>query len=225
VTADFERQALAGLPAEVVMARLPAGRHGLPRSFVAHNQRLRVVAALLRLLPEHGYSALTIGHITREAGVSRAAFYEQFSGKEDCFLATYEVASRWLREGVSATVDGIADWEERVRTGVAEALRLLAANPLVAHLMAIEVYRAGEVVWERHQETLDGFAAALRAGHPGRVDLPDDMANLLLGGVVTLVARYVSSGRAEQLPEATEALVGFLLIPYLGGEEPGATLA
>jgi hypothetical protein len=72
---------------------------------------------------------------------------------------------------------------------------------------------------------LDRFAAALRADHPGRPELPEDLASLLLGGVVALIARYVDGDRAEQLPEATAALVGFLLIPYLSGEGPDATLA
>lgn len=207
------------------MARLPAGRHGLPRSFVAHNQRLRLLAAMLRLLPANGYLSLTLGQLTAEAGVSRAAFYGQFSSKEECFLAAYDVASEWLCEGVQAGVDGIGVWDERVRQGVSAALRLLSANPPVAHLLAVEVYRAGEAAWARQQALLDRFAAALQAGHPGRAELPDDIADLLLGGVVSLIGRYVATGEVERLPEATGALVDFILIPYLGGGESGATLS
>jgi AcrR family transcriptional regulator len=221
----FEPDALVGLPPELAMARLPPGRHGLPRSFVAHNQRLRIVAAMLRGLPQHGYPATTIGHITQEAGVSRAAFYQQFGSKEDCFLATYDVASRWFCESVERAVAAEDEWPVRIRTGAAEALRLLAANPPVAHLMAVEALQAGRAARQRHQAMLDRFAAALRADHPGRPGLPDDLADLLLGGVVSLIARYVDSDRAERLSEATMALVEYLLIPYLGAEETEASLA
>ncbi len=221
----FEPGALAGLPAEVALARLPAGRHGLPRSFVAHNQRLRMVAAMLRLLPEHGYPALTIGHLTREARVSRAAFYEQFADKEDCFLVTYDVASRWFCEQIEATVAGEDDWRARIRTGAAETLRLLAGNPPVAHLMGVEVLQVGRPARERQQAMLERFAAVLRADHPGREGLPDDLADLLLGGVVSLIARYVDADRAERLPEATRVLVEYLLIPYIGAEEARVALA
>lgn len=220
----FEAGGLDGLPVEVAMARLPAGRHGLSRAFVSQNQRLRLLAAMLRLLPERGYPALTIGEITGEAGVSRAAFYQQFSSKEECFLAALDVASRWLCEGVEAAVAGVEQWQERVAAGVAAALRLLAANPLVAHLMAVEVYRVGAAAHKRQDAMLDRFATVLRDGHPGRPGLPDDMADLLLGGVVSLIGRYVASGESERLPEATESLVDFILIPYLSGGEPGATL-
>ncbi len=221
----FEPDALAGLPPELAMARLPTGRHGLPRAFVAQNQRLRLIAAMLRVLPLHGYPAITIGHITGEAGVSRAAFYQQFAGKEDCFLATHEVASRWFCGSVERAVADQEEWPARIRTGAAEALRLLAANPLVAHLMAVEALQAGPLARERQQAMLDRFAAALRADHPGRAELPDDLADLLLGGVVALIARYVDSDRAERLPDATAAMVEYLLIPYLGAEETEASLA
>jgi AcrR family transcriptional regulator len=208
-----------------MMARLPTGRHGLPRSFIESNQRLRIIAALLWVLPERGYATTTIGDVTAEARVSRAAFYANFKDKQDCFLATFDLCARWFCEHVEAAVAEHSDWRGRVRAGAAEALRLLAANPLVAHLIAIEAAQAGQVGRERRQSLLDRFAVVLRAHHPGRPDLPDDLADLLLGGVVSLIARYVDAGRTEQLPEATRTLVEFVLIPYLGAEEAHAALA
>ncbi len=213
------------LPAELAMARLPAGRHGLPRSFVTENQRLRIVAALLRVLPERGYPATTIADITREAGVSRAAFYELFADKEECFLVTYDLVGGWFCGRVEGAVAAEPDWRDRIRVGAAEALHQLGANPLVAHLIAIEVPQAGRPARERQQALMDRFAVALRADHPGREGLPDDLADLLLGGVVPLVARYVDGDRAERLPEATRVLVEYLLIPYIGAEETSAVLA
>ena len=213
----FDPDALAGLPPEVALARLPPGRHGLPRSFVAGQQRLRILAGMLRALPEHGYPATTIAHVTGEAGVSRAAFYEQFANKEECFLATYEMASEWFCGRVERAVAG-EPWPARVRTGVAEALSLLAANSAVAHLIAVEALQAGPAARERQQGCLSRFAAAVAPGEARRAEVPPELEELLLGGVVSLIARYVDSGRAEQLPEATSILVESQLIPYLGGD-------
>lgn len=217
----FEPDVLEDLPAGLALGRLPVGRHNLPRSFVARNQRLRIVAGMLRALSRHGYPATTIGHITREAGVSRAAFYKQFAGKEECFLATYDLASEWLCERVEQVVAGEEEWEAGVRAGVEEALGLLAANPDVAHLIAVEAPQAGRAARERQQACFARFAAALRAGRHRRAEPPSDLEELLLGGAVLLIARYVDTGRAERLPEATAELVERLLIPYLGPEEGG----
>jgi AcrR family transcriptional regulator len=217
----FEPDALAELPIELALSRLPVGRHGLPRSFVVRNQRLRIVAAMLRVLPQHGYPETTIGHLTGEAGVSRAAFYRQFASKEACFLATYDLAGQWLYERVErAAATGDAEWPTRVSAGVAEALRLLAANTPLAQILTVEALQAGPAARERQQACLARLAEALRLGRPRRTKLPADLEELLLGGVFSLIARYVDNGQAEQLPDATSELVQYLLIPYL---EPGET--
>jgi len=210
----------ADLDSGLALSRLPAGRHRLPRAFVARNQRLRLIAAMLRVLPQHGYPGTTIGQVTAAAGVSRAAFYAQFEGKEDCFLATYELAGGWLCERVERAAGAGEDWPGRVRAGIAEALRLLAANPPLARLFAVEVLQAGAAARERQQARLGRLAAALRAGRPSSEQLPAELEEMLLGGFVTTIGRYVDAGRTEQLPEATAELVEYLLIPYLG---PGET--
>jgi AcrR family transcriptional regulator len=217
----FEPGDLAGLPAELALARLPPGRHGLPRAFVASNQRLRIIAGILRVLPRQGYPGTTIGHVTTEAGVSRAAFYQQFESKEDCFLAAYQVASEWLCERIEAAVGSGDEWADRVRSGVSEMGRLLTGNPAVAHLIAVEAVQAGDAARQRQQAFLTRFAAALRAGRHGPAEVPAELEELLLGGVVSLIARYIETGRAQQLPEATARLVEDLLIPYLGEHEIG----
>ncbi len=214
----FDPAGLAELPDELALGQLPPGRHGLPRSFVVRNQRLRIVAALLRMLPLHGYAETTIGHITREAGVSRQAFYSQFAGKEECFLEAYDLASAWLCAGVE---DAVANdpWPARVRTGVGTLLRLLAANPPLAHLIAIEALQAGTAARKRQQASLARLAEILGLGRPERPELPGDLEQLLLGGALSVLARQVENDKIEQLPEIEAALVECLLIPYLGPEE------
>lgn len=214
----FDPAGFAELPDRLALGQLPPGRHGLPRSFVIRNQRLRIVAALLRMLPLHGYSETTIGHITQEARVSRQAFYRQFSSKEECFLETYGLSSAWPCDRVEDAV-GSKPWPVRVRTGVAEILRLLAANPLLAHLIAIESLQAGAAARKRQQASLARLAEILRLGRPERPELPGDLEQLLLGGALSVLARHVENGEIEQLPEIEAALVECLLIPYLGPAE------
>jgi len=217
----FEPDALAAdLDPELALSRLPAGRHRLPRSFVARHQRMRLIGAMLQVLPRHGYPRVTIGHLAREAGVSRAVFYAQFESKQECFLAAYDLAGEWLCERVERVVDAGDEWPARVHAGVAEALRLLAANPPLARLFAIEALQAGPAARERQQACLARFAAPLRAGRPAADRLPAELEEMLLGGVIATIGRYVDADRIEQLPEATAELVEYLLIPYLG---PGET--
>jgi AcrR family transcriptional regulator len=70
--------------------QLPSGRHGLLRSFVAANQRERILAAVTQAAAELGYAEMSVEAIIVRAGVSRRTFYEHFKNKEDAFLAAYD---------------------------------------------------------------------------------------------------------------------------------------
>src|SRR5712691_7213909 len=70
--------------------QLPSGRHGLLPTFVAANQRERIMAAVGPAVTELGYPEMSVEAIVARAGVSRRTFYEHFKNKEDAFLAAYD---------------------------------------------------------------------------------------------------------------------------------------
>jgi AcrR family transcriptional regulator len=208
----FEPEQLPGLPVELALSRLPSGRHGLPRSFVARNQRLRIIAAMLRVLPQRGYTAMTIGDLIKEAGVSRAAFYGQFETKEECFLATYDIAAQWVCDRVERVASNVHRWPESAHAGVEEAMQLLAANPDVANLIAVEALQAGGAARRRRQVCIERLAEILRAGRPPDAELPEELEELLIGGTLSLIGRYVDTGRVDRLPDATVDLMALYFL-------------
>ena len=70
--------------------RLPGGRHGLQPSFVAANQRERMLSAVAQATAELGYPDASVEAIIARAGVSRRTFYQHFKNKEAAFLAAYD---------------------------------------------------------------------------------------------------------------------------------------
>src|SRR5215475_6477803 len=72
--------------------QLPGGRHGLLPSFVAANQRERILSAVAQATAELGYAEMSVEAIITRAGVSRRTLYEHFKNKEDAFLAAYDAA-------------------------------------------------------------------------------------------------------------------------------------
>jgi AcrR family transcriptional regulator len=211
-----------GYPPE--LARLPPGRHGLPREFVAHNQRERLIAGLAEAVAENGYSGTTIAHITSHAAVSRRTFYEHFSSKDECFVAAYDTVMGELRERVSQGFEEADDWPHSVRAGIAAMLAFLAAEPHLARLCMVEALVAGPVVVERYDAAIQSFVPYFQSGREGRS--PEVLARLsptteeaLVGGMVSLISRRIIAGKAEQLEELLPDLVEFTLTPYLGSEE------
>lgn len=56
--------------------KLPPGRHGLPKDFVAANQLNRLLEGFAAAVAERGYPATTVTDVTLRAAVSRRTFYE-----------------------------------------------------------------------------------------------------------------------------------------------------
>jgi AcrR family transcriptional regulator len=211
-----------GYPPE--LARLPPGRHGLPREFVTHNQRERLIAGLAEAVAENGYSGTTIAHITRHAAVSRRTFYEHFSSKDECFVAAYDTVMVELRERVSEGFEEADDWPHAVRSGIAAMLAFLAAEPQLARLSMVEALVAGPVVIEHYDAAIQSFVPYFRSGREGRP--PEVLARLsptteeaLVGGMVSLISRRIIAGKAGDLEELLPDLVEFTLTPYLGSQE------
>jgi AcrR family transcriptional regulator len=206
------------------LARLPPGRHGLPREFVIHNQRERLIAGLAEAVAENGYSGTTIAHITRHAAVSRRTFYEHFSSKDECFVAAYDTVMEELRELVSDAFDKEDDWAHAVQAGIAAMLGFLTAQPSLARLCMVEALVAGPVVVERHDAAIESLIPYFKAGREGRSAevlsrLSPTTEEALVGGMVSLISRRIFAGRTEELPSLLPDLVEFALTPYLGGTE------
>jgi AcrR family transcriptional regulator len=124
-------------------ARLPRGRHGLPREQVVRSQRDRMLRALARTMADKGYVATTVADVLRAAGVSRETFYEQFKSKEDCFAHAYEAAGGILLSGLAEAQSGEGDALQRMGRTLRVYLDTLAAESDFARLFLVEVYVAG----------------------------------------------------------------------------------
>jgi AcrR family transcriptional regulator len=206
------------------LARLPPGRHGLPREFVTHNQRERLIAGLAEAIAENGYSGTTIAHITRAAAVSRRTFYEHFASKDECFVAAYDTVMKELQERVSAAFDEAEEWPRAIRGGIEAMLSFLAAEPNLARLCMVEALVAGPAVVERYDAAIQSFVPYFQEGRKGRP--PEVLSRLsstteeaLVGGMVSLISRRIIAGKAEELEELLPDLVEFTLTPYLGSAE------
>jgi AcrR family transcriptional regulator len=182
--------------------KLPPGRHGLPRQFVLHNQRARLVDAATQVFGTRSYAEARVADVLELAAISRKTFYEQFRDKEDCFLAAYEAAAQRADEAIRAAARGKHDWAAQMRAGVDALLCFLADEPELARLLVVEVMGAGPAARKRRDQVIDAFEAIL-AGEGDTHGVP---AELVVGGFWEVVHHRVSTDRSDELPGLTSAL-------------------
>jgi AcrR family transcriptional regulator len=194
--------------------RLPPGRHGLPREFVAENQRERLLNGVVEAVAEHGYNATTIGAITAAAQISRRTFYEYFPDKEGCFLAAYEMIDAHVRESMLAAGDPAAPWPEQVEARLAALLDVLSRDLAVARFYLTEPLAAGGEISARYRDAMQLLAETIRPrGGPAEIDV-EVRDQVLMGGIATLIARRLNAGEPARLPELLPDLTSLVQRPY-----------
>ena len=187
--------------------RLPPGRHGLPRDFVAENQRERLLNGVVEAVAADGYNATTIGRIAEASKVSRKTFYEHFEGKEDCFLAAYEMIDAHAGAAMLAAAGPKEPWPERVEARLAALLDLFSRDPVVARFYLVEPLAAGGEVAARYRDAMQLLAELLRpdAGPSG---VGAEVRNqALMGGITTLIRRRLAAGDPTGLPSLLPDLI------------------
>jgi len=199
--------------------QLPPGRHGLARSFVARNQRERILAAVAQVASSRGYGAMSVQDIVREAGVSRRTFYEQFKNKDQAFLAAYDGSSALLIASIRRALEAESTPETKISAGFAAFLELLSASPAFAKMCIVEVLAAGPEAIARRARTMEEFTEMFESvAHEA---LGDDapsplIAETIVGGVYETVYRRIARGETAELPRLLPDLVESALLPYLG---------
>jgi AcrR family transcriptional regulator len=207
---------------EEELGPLPAGRHGFSREQVVHNQRERLIAGLAAAVAEHGYGAVTITHITQEARVSRRVFYENFEGKDDCFLAAFDVVVGHIRDLAAEVVAPIPDWPHQAIAASRALLAFLAAEPELARLCLVESQSAGPNIAARFHEVVQEAVPLLRLGRGEREraqELPETTEESIVGALVLLASRKIAAGEADRLEDLLPDFSEFVLTPYLGAGE------
>jgi AcrR family transcriptional regulator len=178
-----------------------------------------VIAALADEVAEKGYRAVTIADIVRRAGIARNTFYENFTGKEDCFLAASELAAKEaLRRVVDAAVE-VDTWPARVEAGLAAFLDYVASEPALARTCIVEALSAGPAAVHRYERSVQAFVPLFRMGRkvsPHGRQLPSTIEEAVVGGIFWVIYQRLVSGDGERIAELLPELVEFALTPYLG---------
>lgn len=193
--------------------RLPSGRHRIPRGEVVRNQRARIMAATVDVVATHGYELAVVERIASRAGVSRRTFYEQFSGKEDACICTYEAEARLLQRRVSRAGRGAVGLDGAVSAGLEVVLGTFGADPALARLLTVEVLTAGPALLARRDRRMRAFAGQLEAAARRRSGgaLSPLAAQGLVGAIYELVYQRVVAGATDVLPALHADLLAFCL--------------
>jgi AcrR family transcriptional regulator len=120
---------------------VPRGRHAPPLDVRLGVQRERLFEAAAAVFARVGYAEASAEAISREAGMSKATFYEHFANKEECILALFDAAAAQVNRAMAAAGSGRAydSYDEHVAAGVRAFLDTLAVHRNSAQTLLVEI--------------------------------------------------------------------------------------
>ena len=195
--------------------QLPSGRHGLKRSFVAANQRERILSAVAKAVAALGYAETSVEAIIERAGVSRRTFYDHFKNKEDAFLAAYDAAIHQQVKYVRLAYLKQSTVRERLRAGIGAYLEFLANEPEFARMCIVEALAAGPRALARRSAAVRMFTEIIEDNiHELDPDcqIAELAAETIVGGIHEVVFSRILADRTDELPGLVDDLLTTILM-------------
>ena len=177
-----------------------------------------------------GYAGTSVAHVTTRAGVSRKSFYEQFTDKQDCYFAAYDMAMEIQGASVvraTRHLDAKASPIEYFRAVVRAFLEGIAAHPAAARTLLIELYAVGPEASRRKSGRGRMAMGALMAP----LGLTDESGRLsfhgriIVGAIASLAQQLVAEDRTSEAPDLCDPFVDWVarhLDCLPGGEQSDA---
>ena len=203
---------------------VPRGRHAPPLEVRLSVQRRRLFEAAADVFARVGYAEASAEAISREAGMSKATFYEHFANKEECILALFdEAATEVMRAMVGGAPTTRATPPTRSAWPPACTPSWRRSPPIRPRRRRCSCRSSapGPRAAARRDAILDAFAeslyrdnqrAAPQYGAPTFAS-PDD-AFAIIGASVELVSRSLRTGRPADVlalePVITRLMLGVL---------------
>jgi AcrR family transcriptional regulator len=199
---------------EPLFPRLSGGPGKLGPEEVARHQRGRLELAMVEAVARHGFAGTTLRELVTLAGVSKSTFYEHFTSKEGCFLATYDSLVGQMAARIEAAYGGPGDLPSRRLAAVAELMNAVLEEPAVASFVIVDSLTLGSVGIQHREKAWEMFER-MAWRELGAERAPSDAASIsaraVMSGLAGVVYRRLRSGRVAELPSLVGPLVDWAL--------------
>lgn len=175
------------------------------------------MAALAESVTQRGYADLTVEDVIARAGVSRRTFYDQFSNKQEAFLAAYDEVTTQLLDNIQVALRSARTFEHGVERCLEAFLYYLAVEPAFAHMCIVDVLAAGQPAIERRNRVINTFLDLFEQAAGTLPKRPPPLTSeAVVNAIHGVVYARIADDRTDELPGLLPDLLYASLLPYLG---------
>ena len=181
---------------------------------VKSDTRSRIIASARTLFASQGYQKTTVVDISRRAGLSEAALYEYFRGKEDLLLTIPDLWAAELMADLEDQLFGVRGASNRLRKYVWWYMRRVEQAPLDAKIVYLYLKANANFMTTEVYANVKALYAALleifeegRASGEFRPELdPAAARDMVVGTVDHMITGWVLKDMTYSLFDRLEAV-------------------
>lgn len=193
------------------------------------NTKSRIIESAKKLFADQGYQKTTVVDISRQAGLSEAALYEYFQGKEDLLLTIPDLWVSELIGDLKGQLFGIKGAINKLRKFLWWYLRRIEEAPLDAKIvylflktnanfMKTEVYSNVKTLYSY---LLDIFEEGRTSGEMKSELNPYYARDIFIGTMEHIVTRWLLKERSYSLFDNLEEIFDLMIDGFrANGSEP-----
>jgi AcrR family transcriptional regulator len=180
-------------------------------------KRQRILQGMLESVGTQGYERTTVEDAIRAAGLYRQAFYDNFDGKEDCYLQALDAGAAWVELAMREAAAGETGWRAQLRGALRGLLRFLDEQPQVGRALLVEVHAAGPQAVSKRTEAMERAAAMVdRARGEGDDRAPAISAEAVVAGLLAVLHSRLADNRSDGYGRLLPELMYLAVLPYFG---------
>lgn len=180
---------------------------------------------MLEAVGTKGYEGTTVQDAIANAGLYRQAFYDNFEGKEDCYLQALDAGSAWVELAMREAATGEIDWRGSLRGALRGLLLFIDEQPEIGRALLAEVHAAGPRAVEKRTEAMERAVAMIDLAREESVGMaPAISAEAVAAGILAVLHSRLAAGQETGFGRLLPELMYLAVLPYFGADAAAAEM-
>jgi AcrR family transcriptional regulator len=194
----------------------PAGN---PAAGNPENPRERILDAVIELMAERGYQAMTITDIAQRGAVSLTTFYDRFAGKDDAVVAALRRSVKRVIEVIAPAFGAARDWPHGMAAAIDAFFAYLVIEQPFARFGGVDVHLGSPLVVDVREQLLTTAQAFFAEGFREHGEVPPIASEAIGAAIDALLFDQIANWGSARLYEMAPIATYLALVPFVGADE------
>jgi AcrR family transcriptional regulator len=185
----------------------------------SNGPRDRVLNAVIELMAERGYNAMTINDVAQRATMSLTTFYGHFEGKDDAVVSALRRNANRVLEATAPAFRDAPDWPHAMAAGLEAFFAFLAVEQPFAQFGGVDVHSASRLVVDVRDQLLTASQAFIAEGYRQHPDANPIAGEAIGASVDALLFDSMVRRGPQRIYELAPTATYMVLSPFVGPEE------